>query len=535
MIVSPPSGSDPDAAGRGPHGAPVHGRHAIPDAALLAGGGALTVLLAAAATLRPGAVIGILLALSLAALVLLGRRRIARTRISAVLTALLVSLPLLALLGPSFAAPAFPQAFLFRVVLALVVFAGVCFVLVVRDPLPFAAKDLALPAVLWFAWLLLSVAWAPDKLVALNYVAIVVTMAAVLAATAAAGGTRRRLRWFGWSMIVGYAFIVGFTLLEARFGIRLPTSRLLTTVTSQTYAVTSVFHNQNDLATYLAICWPFMLSAFFFTRRAAWLALTAVFILLGGYAFVRTGSRSSLLAAGISSLAAILLFWHLGPRLSRRTGKLAVGVVIVLILVAGGWLLLNDSQNSMLRQFRLEALIGQAQSNTGSGAIRTSLTARSLQIAGASYLRGAGAGQAEGIIGSGIDALGISNLHNWWLETYADGGVVGFALHLVFFILLVLALWPIARRDPDPFVRYLASGTVLALLGFTIGAVGPSSSVGFAPMWILYGLGLAVVSRARLGARERAEGEKPADAPRTADAAASARTTATTTTTTRPT
>ena len=96
----------------------------------------------------------------------------------------------------------------------------------------------------------------------------------------------------------------------------------------------------------------------------------------------------------------------------------------------------------------------------------------------------------------------------------------------------MLALWPIARRDPDPFVRYLASGTVLALLGFTIGAVGPSSSVGFAPMWILYGLGLAVVSRARLGAREPAESEKLTDAPGAADAAASARTTATTTTTT---
>ena len=63
-------------------------------------------------------------------------------------------------------------------------------------------------------------------------------------------------------------------------------------------------------------------------------------------------------------------------------------------------------------------------------------------------------------------------------------------------------MWPIARHHPDGFLRYLASGTVLALLGFTVGAVGPSSSVSFAPMWILYGLGLAIVSRARLAAAE---------------------------------
>jgi O-antigen ligase len=307
-------------------------------------------------------------------------------------------------------------------------------------------------------------------------------------------------------MLFAYAFIVGFTVLEARLGIRLPTSRLLTTVTSQTYAVTSVFHNQNDLATYIALAWPFMLCAFFFTRRLRWLLLDLAFMAIGAAAFVRTGSRSSLVAAGISSLAAVVLFWHLGPRLSTRSGKIVVGLVVLAVAVTGGWLLFNDSQSDMLRQFRLESLIGQAQANKGSGAIRTSLTDRGLQIAGASYLLGAGPGQAEGIISSGTDALGIANLHNWWLETYADGGLVGFALHLVFFLLLLFALWPVARHDPDAFTRYLASATWLALLGFTIGAVGPSSSVSFAPMWILYGLALAVVSRSRLAARTRAGG-----------------------------
>jgi teichuronic acid biosynthesis protein TuaE len=473
------------------------------DAALLAGGAALTALLAAAATRRPTAAVALLVIVALAALVILGRERIARARAGALLTALLVSLPLLALLGPSFALPAAPQAFLFRVALAVVVYAGACYLLLRHDPLPFAAKDLALPAVLWFAWILLGVAWAPDKLGALHYVAIVITMAAVFLATAVAGGARRRLIWFGYSMVFGYAFVVGFTVLEARFGIRLPTSRLLTAVTSQTYAVTSVFHNQNDLATYIAICWPFMLCAFFFTRRLRWILLALAFMAIGGAAFVRTGSRSSLVAAGISSLAAVPLFWHLGPRLSSRAGKIVVGLAIVGVLAVAGWLLFNNSQSDMLRQFRLEALLSQAQANRGSGAIRSHLTTRGLEIAGASHLLGAGPGQAESIISSGTDALGISNLHDWWLETYADGGLVGFALHLVFFVLLVLALWPVARHDPDRLTRYLASGTWLALLGFTVGAVGPSSSVSFAPMWILYGLGLAVVSRSRLAAGER--------------------------------
>ena len=74
-----------------------------------------------------------------------------------------------------------------------------------------------------------------------------------------------------------------------------------------------------------------------------------------------------------------------------------------------------------------------------------------------------------------------------------------------FYVGLLVTLWPIARGDADPLLRYLASGVLLALLGFVVGALGPSSSMSFAPMWILYGLGLAVVVRARMQRATAAE------------------------------
>lgn len=471
------------------------------DATLLVAGAAVTVILAVVIALRPVAGLVLLAAVAFAALVLLVRHRIGRVRVVALIVAGLVSLPLLALLGPSFALPAIPQLFAFRLVLLLVCLVGVTYLIVLTEPLPFALGDVALPATLWYAWLCIGILWAPDRLLGINYIAIVTTMVALMAATAAAGSTPRRLRALSLTLAVGYGVIVGFTVLEARFGIRLPTSRL-SAASSQSYAVTSVFHNQNDLATFIALCWPFLLCAFLFTRRAGWILLDLLLIALGAAAFLRTGSRSSLIAVGISSVAAAVLFSHLGSRLTTRAGKLAGALVVVALAGGAGYLLFNDSQNGMLRQFRLESLLVQAQAGEGSGAIRTGLTARGLEIAGDTYLVGAGPGQAEGIISSGGD-LGISNLHNWWLETYVNGGLIGFGLHLVFVLGLVLTLWPIARRDPEPLVRYLASGTVLALLGLTVGALGPSSSVGFAPLWILYGVGLAVILRSRLTARDR--------------------------------
>src|SRR5690606_29428636 len=140
---------DDQAAARVPS---AGGRFSAADAALIGGGAVLTVAVAAAAARSAFAAAALLVLIALVAAVVLGRERLARTSVGAVLTALLVSLPVLSLLGPSFALPVFPQAFLFRIVLAVVLYAGACYLLLRRDPVPFAAKDLLLPGVLWFAW-----------------------------------------------------------------------------------------------------------------------------------------------------------------------------------------------------------------------------------------------------------------------------------------------------------------------------------------------------------------------------------------------
>src|SRR5674476_477379 len=85
--------------------------------------------------------LAVLTVLAVLALILLCRARLARLDVGALLVAGLVVLPAAALLGPSFAVPGFPQAFLFRIVLALVIAVGVTYLVVRRAPLPFAAKD----------------------------------------------------------------------------------------------------------------------------------------------------------------------------------------------------------------------------------------------------------------------------------------------------------------------------------------------------------------------------------------------------------
>ena len=195
-----------------------------------------------------------------------------------------------------------------------------------------------------------------------------------------------------------------------------------------------------------------------------------------------------------------------GAWLQTRRAR-ALGALLAVVLLAGtAYLLFNNSQSSMLRQFRLAGLTKDLAAKKGSGEIRTNLLSRGLGVAGGSMLLGAGPGQVDGLVTSGTDALGLGNLHNWWLETYANGGLPGLLLQLVFLVGLAWALLRRAQTHGDPFVRYLASGTFAALIGFTVGALGPSSSLSFTPMWALFGLGLAVLA---LPADDRASDGAP--------------------------
>ena len=422
------------------------------------------------------------------------RREIGALSLRSLLVGLVLAIPVAALIGPAAGVPTVPQLFAFRVLLVSVAVVAVPVLLLAEaQPLDLERWRPALPLALWVAWLCLALLWAPDKTAGLNYIVLLGTMLAVLAATTVSGLTRRRLTAFAITMIAAYTAIVGFTGLEASTGFRLPTSRLAEGAGSQYYAVTSVFHNQNDLATYLAICWPFLLGAAFFTRRARWLVLAVLLAVPGALAFVRTGSRSSLLAAGISTIVLLAVLAQPGSWLRTRRASI-VGAVMAIALFAGAaYLLFNDSTDPMLRQFRLSALVEDIAEGSGSGSIRSELYQRGLAIAGSSLLFGAGPGQAPALLTEGTGGTNLGNLHNWWLELYAEGGLPGLLLHLTFVFGLLWGLLRRARSPESPLVRYLATCAFAALAGFTIGALGPSRTMIFVPMWILYGLALTIL------------------------------------------
>jgi len=474
------------------------------DATLVLGGAAITVLFARGFVHRPKLALIALAALLVVAVVTLNLRHLRRVRLGHVVVAFLLLLPLMALLGPSVALPALPQLFAFRVIGIVALYLGLTWLVVARVRFDSAAARPALLVLLWVGWLTVALLWAPDKATGLRYLGVMFTMVTLMAATALGGTSRQRMKWLLALLAVAYLLIVVMSMVESFTGYRLPTSRLLTTTSSATnYAVTSVFHNQNDLGTYLSLCWPFFVCVFFFTRRFILRTLALAAMAVGVAAFVHTGSRSSLVAVGIESLAC-LAFFRRG--FSRRTR--AIGAIVAVALILGAaWLAFNNSSSDMLSQFRLQGLVNNVQANTGSGEIRVKLTQTGLDSLGRFYLLGAGPGQAEVLVAESVAQAGIVNLHDWWLEVIVDGGLPAFVLHALLYFGLLASMWRIARRGADPLLRYLAAAIMLALTGYVIGALGPSTALSFAPMWILWGLAIAVMIRQRAVARVTAKGE----------------------------
>ena len=144
-------------------------------------------------------------------------------------------------------------------------------------------------------------------------------------------------------------------------------------------------------------------------------------------------------------------------------------------------------------KFDFSLLSAQREAETGSGAVRSSLLEDGLRLVAETDGLGVGAGNAEVKVRALANFPGVANLHNWWLEVLVDGGVVGFALYLLFFLTLLVRQTEAARRTRDPFVRYMALSGALALIGWTVGSVGPSTAIHFAPMWIVFGLGMAAL------------------------------------------
>jgi O-antigen ligase len=458
------------------------------------------------------AVVGVLLAgaiavwqplvgIGLAVLVLIGvlLRDVPVRRLAPVLVILAA---LAAIGGPNLAAPAAPGVFLFRI-LIVAIGVGVVGYLLMDGSLALPAA-LPRPAALlgvWILWSALSILWSEDMLAAVRWTSFLAMMSGLAIGVALICRERRRAQILLWALLGAFALACLVAVAEVLTGMHLPTFRAGVENRGGLIGVGSLFGNQNNFAMFLSISLPYFAALPVVYRdvrlRFVGLAGSAVALIF----MLLTGSKSGLISAGLILIGLLLLVGtdrNSRGRLVVAGGIAALAVLLVVPMLSGGGVVKLDERTTTKLDIGL--LNSQRQAGAGSGAVRDALLHDGLAIVSETNGLGVGAGNAETRVRALADFPGVANLHNWWLEVLVDGGVVGFALYLVFFWTLLRGQARAARRSADPLVRYMSLAGALSLIGWITGSLGPSTAIHFAPMWIMFGLGMgALVLAARAG------------------------------------
>lgn len=405
--------------------------------------------------------------------------------------------------GPNLAAPPAPWLFLFRVLIVLLGLGVVGYLLMEgRLAVPAGLPRPAGILVVWFLWVALSIGWSQDLVAAVRWTSFMAMMGGLALAIALLCRSPRRARILLWSLGGAFAVACLVAMAEVATGLHLPSFRSGAENRGGLIGVGSLFGNQNNFATFLSLSLPYFAVLPIVYRdvrlRAIGLAgagLALIFILLAG-------SKSGLLSAGLVVIGLLLLVGadrRAGGRLLAAGAIAGLAVALVVPAILGNSPVKLDERTVTKLDFNI--LATQVQTQQGSGGVRGALLDDGLAIVGETNGLGVGAGNAESRVRALVDFPGVANLHNWWLEVLVNGGVVGLALYLLFFLTLLRRQARASRRTPDPLVRYMTLAGALSLVGWIVGSLGPSTAIHFAPMWVVFGLGMGALVLDRAAGR----------------------------------
>jgi len=351
----------------------------------------------------------------------------------------------------------------------------------------------------WAAWTFVSLIWAEDKAAGIRYAIFLTMMASLTAGTMLAVNSVKTLRASLLLLLMVFGASLGIALLEILTDFRLPTSMLVGKPARYQWAVTSIFHNQNDFATYIALWLPFLLAMPFVARRVSVVLPAIVCSFLSAICLLYTGSRTNLLALVLTA-PAMLAVLALRRGTSSKRWQWIMGVALLfavacfLFLGTSGELPLMRLPWLGVQHWRFDTLEAEIDEGSGSGGTRIRLIEGGVRISLDSHLLGVGPGNAEYHLRQIPGLERVYNLHNWWLEVLVNGGTLVFVGYLAFYAALLWGLFRVARDARDGLTALAATSLFAALVGYILGSLSPSSAIHFTPMWIHFGLSLAVTN-----------------------------------------
>lgn len=389
--------------------------------------------------------------------------------------------------------------------------------------------------VFWVFYALLTLTWVIDMGKGIRYLVFLTNMIALTVSFPYFIKTENYYRKILTVLFGVYLAIILFAVFESITLIHLPTSRganLEGMPEIVRASVTSVFTNQNDLATCITLAMPFIIAAMIMLplSRNMKLMLYGVSI-LSGYVLLATGSRANeMLALPMFVIVLLIAFWNSIDRSRFNLKNIFKNIALVLLaviimesmmatlLTPEGKRIAKDKLGSMIASvLDLKDAAGAAdedlpktQGRSGESiTVRVNLLKHGMEFLMKSHFMGVGAGNIERLMHPSPDhyvseKVNKENIHNWWAEILVNFGIIVFVMYMLLYFWMLWRLWKLVsvKHSPilSPFIRFGAVSSLAAMIGYFFGGVAMSTAIHFTPMWISYGLALAVLL---LGEREK--------------------------------
>ena len=408
----------------------------------------LVAALAAGALAAYAPVPGVLLAVALVGVVLVGARTLPELGRAAVLVALIT-----AIIGPNLGVPGHAEVFAFRLVAVLIILGIATWLLMGRGlPVP---NGLGMPMALvagWVGWALVSISWAGSTTDAIRWTTFLIISSGLMLAIPITASSRRYLSWVLGALTVAFVLSILGALAEVFAGVHFPASAL--TPREGAFAATSFFGNQNNFATYLSLTLPYLVLLPVVARDARVRILGAAGAIVAIVFILFSGSKANLVAVGIILVGMlVVLATDRSMRRAFVASVVVVGAALALIIPSLFGAGIVPIPEQAVAKLSFSTLQAQVSSGQGSGAVRSTLLTKGIDIAAGTGGVGVGAGNAENTVRSENGYEGVANLHNWTLEVLVDTGVVGLVLYAALYIFMLVGCFRTARGSRDPLMR----------------------------------------------------------------------------------
>ncbi len=312
-------------------------------------------------------------------------------------------------------------------------------------------------------------------------------------------------------------FTLGFAVLEALTGLRLPVSRYSpvapqlgfvyeghdgpSLLVDGLWVPTGLFANQNNLAFAVLCLLPFALAA----HRRSWAKVALVSVAFS--VILLSESRTGLVVGLCWALAALV------TRVLSRRSALAALLLLSGAALIWGWgseaieYICADSAQKACFAIALaqDLSLSDLELAQDSIAVRFQLAEQSWHLWTQSPLFGVGPGQLGALIAAEhSEGMVITDAHNALLQILAEYGLVGSAIWLAAGAVMLQAVIRMPVRDGVT-LRFRRAALTFMLLA-PLASVTVSTMYYFVPIWVLAGAVLGVA----LGERRRADAPHPA-------------------------